>query len=133
MKERTRRFVIYVLPAIAYAVAIFTVSSIPSIAPPFLGVSWDDKIYHFIEYAGFSVLVYRAFRFWEITSPLTRRLLLTLFFGACTAMVDELHQLYIRGRAAEVYDWFADFAGVLFGILMLRCSAIIRAAGGKRN
>jgi len=119
MGERTKQFVKYVLPAVVYAAAIFTISSIPNLYPPTLGVSWSDKIYHFIEYAGFTLLLYRALCYWEWSRITPRRLLLALVLGSVTGAVDELHQLYIRSRVAQVSDWMADFAGVIFAIAMI--------------
>lgn len=131
MGERIRRFLIYVMPALVYAAAIFTVSSIPKAYPPPLGVSWDDKIYHFIEYAGFSLLLFRALHFWRFTSNTVRRAFLTVLIASITAMVDELHQLYIGGRFAEVSDWIADFAGILFSVALV--CLYIRAKKQRRN
>jgi VanZ family protein len=131
MKERAKRFVKYVLPAIVYAAAIFTISSIPRLYPPHLGVAWTDKIYHFVEYAGFSLLLYRALSYWEWTRMTSRRLLLVLALGSAVGAVDELHQFYIRSRVAQVSDWLADFSGVLFAtivILMFMLLARLRPA-----
>ena len=119
MSERTRRFIKYVAPAIIYMAAIFTVSSIPKLYPPFLGVSWSDKVYHFIEYAGFSLLLYRALCYWEWSRITIRKLLLVLLLGAVTGAVDELHQLYISGRVAQISDWIADFAGAIFAAILI--------------
>ena len=119
MSERTRRFIKYVLPAVVYMVAIFTASSIPKLYPPSLGVSWSDKIYHFIEYAGFSLLLYRALCYWEWSRVTVRRVLLVLLLGAVTGAVDELHQLYISGRVAQISDWIADFAGAVFATILI--------------
>jgi VanZ family protein len=119
MSERTRRFIRYVLPAIVYMAAIFTVSSIPKLYPPSLGITWSDKIYHFIEYAGFSLLLYRALCYWEWSRITVRRLLLVLLLGAVTGAVDELHQLYISGRVAQTSDWIADFAGAVFATVLI--------------
>ncbi|MBU1319901.1 MAG: VanZ family protein [candidate division Zixibacteria bacterium] len=117
MMEGTKSFYKYVLPAILYAVVIFIVSSIPSLTPPRLGTSWDDKIYHFIEYAGFGFLIFRAFLSWKQTSPVGRRTLLTLLIGISIGAVDELHQHFIRNRVPEFSDWYADSAGIVAGTI----------------
>jgi VanZ family protein len=119
MSERTRRFIKYVLPAMVYMAAIFTVSSIPKLYPPSLGVAWSDKVYHFIEYTGFSLLLYRALCYWEWSRVTVRRLLLVLSLTAVTGAVDELHQLYIDGRVAQTSDWIADFAGAVFAAILI--------------
>ena len=117
MIEGNKSFYIYVLPAILYAAVIFTVSSIPSLTPPSLGTSWDDKVYHFIEYAGFGFFISRAFLYWKVTSVVGRRTLLTLLVGIGIGAVDELHQHLIRNRVPEFADWYADSAGVIVGAI----------------
>jgi VanZ family protein len=119
MEKRSGQFARDVLPAILYAAAIFTVSSIPKLYAPPLGVSWDDKIYHLIEYAGFSFLLYRALRFWNWGRKPAVRLILVVLIGAAVGALDELHQLYIRGRFAELHDWLADILGVVLTVLMI--------------
>jgi len=115
MMEGTKSFYKYVLPAILYAAVIFIVSSIPSLTPPKLGTGWDDKAYHFIEYAGFGFLIFRALLYWKVTSPVGRRTLLTLLIGIAIGAVDELHQHFIRNRVPEVSDWLADSVGMVAG------------------
>jgi VanZ family protein len=131
MNERARRFAIYVLPAAVYAAAIFTISSIPRLYPPSLGLSWDDKIYHFAEYVGFTILLYRAFYYWEWSRTALRRVLLTLILGTVTAALDELHQHYTPGRVTELSDWLADFTGIIFGITVI--SLVLLRARRRRS
>jgi VanZ family protein len=119
VETSNRRFCLYVLPALLYAATIATLSSLPDVAPPPLGMSWDDKIYHFIEYFGFSLFLFRMFGYWEKTREALRRILLTVLSGAVFGALDELHQLFIRGRYAELTDWLANSVGILFGIITI--------------
>lgn len=108
-------------------------SSIPKLYPPSLGVTWSDKIYHFIEYAGFSLLLYRALRYWKWSRITVRRLLLVLLLGAVIGAIDELHQLYINGRVAQTSDWVADFVGAVFAtVLILSFHLVSKLRRGHR-
>lgn len=55
--------------------------------------------------------------------PLWLAVLLTLGVGAA----DELHQAGLPGRFASLQDWFADLAGALLGLFLLRRASASRA------
>lgn len=43
------------------------------------------------------------------------RILVPVLFIAVYGFIDELHQSYVPGRAADVFDWFADVTGAFLG------------------
>ena len=49
------------LPAILYMVLIFIMSSIPRLSLPDVGLRWEDKFVHLVEYLALSFLLARAF------------------------------------------------------------------------
>ena len=118
MSDNFKRFVRYVLPAIFYMAVIFTISSIPRLSPPSLGVEWDDKIYHFIEYAGFFFLLYRALKYWGWAKRTGRKILLAIFLGSAIGAIDELYQASVPTRVPDVSDWIADSTGVVLACLI---------------
>jgi VanZ family protein len=42
-------------------------------------------------------------------------IVVALFYGA----FDELHQMFIPGRFADIYDWLADAVGSMSGVLIV--------------
>ena len=102
----------YAWLALAYAVLMLIVSSIPDLSPPQLGFEYQDKLYHFVEYGIFSVLLF--FTLLNSKRDFLRKnvLLISLLIGASFAILDELHQKFIPGRQADVLDFTADFVGV---------------------
>lgn len=44
----------------------------------------------------------------------------SLIIGSLYGIFDELHQMLIPGRSAELLDWIADFVGVIIGILIVK-------------
>jgi VanZ family protein len=91
--------------------AIFYVSSVPD--PPI--PSGVDKPLHWAAYLGLAVFVLRA-----VAGGLPRRIdvwtaavamLITVGYG----VTDEVHQMFVPGRSADMYDLLADAAGAIGG------------------
>jgi VanZ family protein len=91
--------------------AIFYASSLPS--PP---IPEDtDKQFHSMAYFFFAVVVVRA-----VAGGLPRRIgvrtaVTATAIAAAYAVSDELHQMFVPGRSAEVLDLLADVIGVGLG------------------
>jgi VanZ family protein len=85
-------------------------SALPTLALPFR----YDWVAHFCMYGVLGMLLARAARvsLW----PWPRLLLVALGVSAFGAL-DELHQLWIPGRDAEVMDWLMDTTGSATGIV----------------
>lgn len=45
---------------------------------------------------------------------------MTIIVASLYGAFDELHQMFIPGRNAELLDWLADFLGVCFGVLFAK-------------
>lgn len=75
------------------------------------------KSAHFTEYAVLGVLAsafFMTFRFKANTSYIT----VSFTCGFIYAVSDEIHQLFVPGRACMVLDVYIDSAGVLLGVLL---------------
>jgi VanZ family protein len=112
------------LPVVMYAAAIFLVSSMPSPPTPD-GVS--DKSAHGAAYCGLGLVVLRAAAGAEWAGIRAGTSLaavaLTTAFGAS----DELHQMFVPGRSADVHDLAADATGAAAGVMaMWLAAAVIR-------
>jgi VanZ family protein len=109
-----RRFVKYQLPACLWAILIFVLSSIPRLPPPPVGVRIGDKIYHFVEYLIFGLLLARAFLNLSAQGKERKAIITAAALGIFWGMTDEIHQLFVHGRDASFLDFLSDAAGVLF-------------------
>jgi len=96
---------------VLYMAAIFYVSALQ--APPVPVGS--DKSLHALTYLGLAILVVRA-----VVGGLPRRIdrsaaaiaiVLTTAYGA----TDEVHQMFVQGRTADVFDLLADASGAIAG------------------
>jgi len=77
-------------------------------------VTGTDKIAHFSVYAILGYLVARA-----LSEPRTRWALLSAVVAMYVfGMLDEVHQMWVPGREASVWDWAADCLGASTGLLV---------------
>lgn len=105
---------------------IFVVSAQPD--PP-MAASAPDKPLHALAYAGLAVLAFRAVA-GGLPAPVTRRhaaavLAITIGYG----VTDEIHQMFVPGRTAELADLVADATGAAAGLIACWAWAIVRRRG----
>ena len=93
--------------------AIFYVSGL-SFAP--LPAQVSDKTGHSVAYAGLALLCVRAVGRRLPCRVVLRVATLALAIAAAYGAFDELHQWFVPGRSADVFDLFADVRGALIGI-----------------
>ena len=95
-----------------YAAGIFAFSSIPA-GPVFrVPLPAADKVFHFLLFFFFAALLYRALP--GPKPPRWRGALAAALIAALYGVTDEIHQAFVPGRTASVWDWLADAAGALF-------------------
>jgi VanZ family protein len=125
------------VPAVAWTVLIFCVSSIPGLAPIAFKFKYFDKFAHAIEYTGLGVFLTVAYYGSLSGRPQLRVVsLLAIATGLAIAVADEMYQLTVPGRVADLHDWAADAAGVVIGgAAMVFCYSRVRpwAAGVVRR
>ncbi len=74
------------------------------------------KAAHFTEFAVLSVLSFNvANRMWDIS--LLKRSTISTAFSLLYAVSDEIHQIFVAGRACRVFDVFVDGMGIVFGLI----------------
>jgi VanZ family protein len=102
-------------PVGGYAAMIFFLSSMSS---PELSVSWfpiphGDKMLHAGVYGGLGLLVFRAVRGTAGDIDSRSAIGLAVLAASLYGISDELHQLFVPHRHADVWDWVADTGGAL--------------------
>ncbi|CAA9362159.1 MAG: hypothetical protein AVDCRST_MAG89-3816 [uncultured Gemmatimonadetes bacterium] len=98
------------LPALAWAVVIFSLSAQPALPAP--EVPYVDKVAHFGAYAVLGACL--AFAVHRSSLPMG----LAVFLGAAYGASDEIHQMFVPGRSPDVFDWVADAAGVAASVYL---------------
>jgi len=98
------------IPVGFWILVIFTLSSIPDLAPPDVGLPLMDKLAHLGEYAVLGGLWARA------RGARTGIVLATgALFGAAVGGLDELYQSTVPGREVDGLDVVADTCGAAVG------------------
>ena len=114
-----RRFLIYHLPALLYAAAILTVSSMSNLRSPEIRMLAFDKIAHLIEFAIFAFLIFRSISHWGHRPNLSKTLLFSALFVLFFALLDETYQYFIPGRQSDPLDVLADISGAAVVLTLL--------------
>jgi VanZ family protein len=96
---------------VVYAACIFVLSSIPGHAFP--GVRISDKLIHIGEYGLLGVLLCRALGGHLIIWPRARIALWSAVIASLYGATDELHQLFVPQRVADLSDLAADGLGAM--------------------
>jgi VanZ family protein len=98
--------------------ALFIQSSIGKMEIPDIGVSWFDKILHFIFFGILGLLTARGFRHSASTLIRDRFKSLSIIICILYGASDEVHQLWVPGRFGSIWDWIADVFGIITFILI---------------
>jgi VanZ family protein len=106
---RSKLAVAVCLVAAVYWLATFVATHVP--APP---ASSFDKVGHLVAFAGLAVLLCAASATWQRPSWGLYAGLLGII--AAYAAGDELTQMLVPQRTADVRDWIADMLGAVLGI-----------------
>lgn len=122
------------LPVILWAVIIFFFSANPDpykylpeawrSLVPLREVSdsslaeWIGQVMHFVEYAVLAFLVARAVHKTKPEYP--KITLLVLILAMVYALSDEIHQLFVPGRAFQVVDLMIDLLGSIAGVYIYK-------------
>jgi len=102
-----------------YALAILAVSSIPGGYFPEKGVLSLDKVFHFVEYFIFTLLVASAYIYSANRRHRMKWIAYTLRIGIMFPISDEIYQSFIPGRTSSWLDIIADLSGVTIALFSL--------------
>lgn len=73
------------------------------------------KAAHFLEFAGLAVLVFNA-----LHSTFGKfRPFAAFAFTAAYAITDEVHQIFVDGRACRFFDWLVDCSGAAAALIFV--------------
>jgi len=112
---RALRLARYWLPLAAYAGAIYLLSSMAHPPIPRVRLPHFDKVLHFVEYAGLGLLLCRALGMGGRGLAPRIAFRVALLVGALYAASDEVHQMFVPHRDADLADLAADLLGTASG------------------
>jgi Undecaprenyl-phosphate galactose phosphotransferase WbaP len=103
----------WLIPALGYSLTMIWLSSQSDLHPPYLaGFRLNDKLLHFVEFFIFSLLWAVAL----LNNHFKVRVVRLIAGAALFAVLDEMHQLFVPGREADLFDLAADFCGIAAGV-----------------
>ena len=104
------------IPAALYLLAIYTVSSVQgSELKPLV----DDRVAHFIEYAGLAVCLLLGAAGLSRSGLSGAAYVIVWIFSAAYAITDEWHQSFVPGRDAAVSDVIFDGLGSAAALIVM--------------
>jgi len=106
---------------IFFCLLIFTESSIPGDKLPKAEFEYSDKFIHAAIYFILYILFFYSLKYQTKSVKLHRfsfefALIFTVLYGA----TDEIHQYFVPNRSCEFYDWIADIAGAVIGLIAVK-------------
>lgn len=140
MKKKTTTFLCWLAVAVCMGV-IFYFSSQPAtlsqtvsdrfaflLRLPF-GSFIVRKAAHFLEFAGLAVLVFNA-----LHSTFGKfRPFVSFAVTAAYAITDEIHQLFVDGRAYRFFDWLVDCSGAAAALTFIYIIILLSRKIKRRN
>lgn len=112
----------YLVPLLAWLVAIFAISSIPNAhgagEAGAGGPGTTSQLAHVIEYGVLSFLAIRCARAWFPRRRLVLLLAASWLFAVAYGISDEIHQSFVPRREASVDDVLLDAVGAVLGIVL---------------
>ncbi|WP_052143696.1 VanZ family protein [Wocania ichthyoenteri] len=105
--------------AVFYSIALAAVSLIKINNLPDVGISFADKIFHFLVYSVLAFLWVNTFFFkfkYKKTKAIIYAALFSIIFGI---IIEVLQGSVTASRHTDVYDAIANTLGVLFMVLLL--------------
>ena len=99
----------YVLTPAGWEKDCRSLASVLTLSPLQCRDEYLGRVAHTLEYAILALLFYRA---WVWRSPWVS----SLFGSFAYALSDEVHQLFVPGRAFQIPDLLLDLLGILIGL-----------------
>ena len=113
-----RKVLLVYTPLVLYWLLLLTATSLPANDIPTLGI--NDKFYHLGAYTILSFLLNLALIYQRKSKLLFEKAgITTIIIASLYGAFDEVHQIFIPGRFAEILDWTADAIGACLGVYIV--------------
>ncbi|MFI1744436.1 VanZ family protein [Thalassobellus sediminis] len=105
--------------SIIYTLVLIYASLVKLNNVPDIGVSFGDKIFHFLAYSLLAFLWFCTFRYnfsYKEKKAITYAAVISIIFGIIIEVLQDTLTVY---RSMDIYDVFANSSGVLLTVLVL--------------
>lgn len=106
------------VPLIVASLSIIYASSLPGFDLPQIGFWQTDKLLHFGAFFVYGLLVL-LFLKGNFSFSNRKTIILAMIIGIIFAASDEIHQSFVPGRLADMFDFFADSLGIIFSVVFI--------------
>ena len=120
MAKKIKKYFIFHAPWQILAITIFILSSLPGEDLPNLGFRAADKLIHMLIFGFLAVLILRSFENANSSFLFQNARFLAIGITVLYGALDEIHQYYVPGRSASVWDWFSDIAGAFILVFIFQ-------------
>lgn len=103
------------IPVFLYAGLIFYFSSL-SFLPATVEIPFIDKFEHLVEYAFFGILLTRALNNSALGLSRLNVFAWAIIIAFIYSISDEMHQVFVPGRSADLFDALFDLIGSGLGV-----------------
>jgi VanZ family protein len=103
------------VPVLVYVILIFYLSSLSQV--PWTHMA-PDYVSHALEYFGLALLVARGLNDGLSNLITPRRLLISFLLCLGYAILDEIHQIFVPNRYADVLDVLSDVVGIVLALAL---------------
>lgn len=117
--KKSNDLLFYRLPVFIHCLLIYVQSSRP-LPASISNIDQLDKAFHFITYFILGALFFRAIGGACRESLISRRVLFAIIFSSLYGISDEIHQSFVIGRKADLFDAATDMLGSICGVLIYR-------------
>jgi VanZ family protein len=110
--------IIFTIPFFIITIAIFILSNQSQLPMPLDSFTYEDKLAHLIAYfiLGISILTASIANFKNL--KMKQIIIITLLIGFIYGCTDEIHQGYVPGRDASIFDWLMDATGIILSTFL---------------
>ncbi|MDY6931665.1 MAG: VanZ family protein [Halobacteriota archaeon] len=140
-EKRSNLFYLYLSLTCAYALMIFTLSSRSVVSQPFdiMDIEFVNELVHILEHNGIEFVLYPFFFVYLFFDKFAHMVLyaglgalmyltlsksriksnipfIVVIIGTFYGITDEIHQYFVIGRTASVYDLVADIIGIIIAL-----------------
>ncbi len=118
MAEKVKYLLI--VPIVMYSALIYYLSNQSRLPMPDFGILGWDKLIHYTAYFIYGILMQLA-----VTAVLSKKtqkyqIIIVVLLASLFAFSDEIHQSFVPGRDADIFDVLADLLGILTSMLLFK-------------
>ncbi len=111
---------ILIVPVVIYSALIYYLSNQSRLPMPDIGILGWDKLMHFVAYFIYGICMQLAVIASLVKKSEKYQIFIVVLLSSLFAFSDEIHQSFVPGRDADIYDVLADLLGILTSMLLFK-------------